>query len=84
MGCNHSHALDLAKEGRWDDAHRLVQEYFDEGFCLIHGYLHRVEGDLDNAEYWYRRAGGKIPDNQLEEEFAMEGKPRSCKGSRIA
>ena len=60
MGCNHIHALDLAKEGRWDDAHRLVQEYCDERSCLIHGYLHRVEGDLDNAEYWYRRAGGKL------------------------
>jgi hypothetical protein len=22
----------------------------------VHAYLHRVEGDLDNAGYWYRQA----------------------------
>ncbi len=37
--------------------------------CLIHGYLHRVEGDLGNAQYWYRRANKFMPDNSLEEEW---------------
>jgi hypothetical protein len=37
--------------------------------CLIHGYLHRVEGDPGNAEYWYKRAEVTIPDNTLEQEW---------------
>ena len=69
MFCDHVHALDLAKEGKWDEAHRLIQEYSDERSCLIHGYLHRVEGDSANANYWYRRAGEVMPDNTLEEEW---------------
>ncbi len=38
--------------------------------CLLHGYLHRVEGDSANAAYWYRRADTEMPDNSLDEEFA--------------
>jgi hypothetical protein len=37
---------------------------------LIHAYLHRVEGDLSNAAYWYRQAGETMPDNELDEELA--------------
>jgi hypothetical protein len=37
--------------------------------CLIHAYLHRVEGDLGNARYWYAEAGEKMPKNTLEEEL---------------
>ena len=68
MTCDHLHALDLAREGKWDDAHCLVQEYSDARSCLIHGYLHRIEGDLSNAGYWYRRAGEVMPDNTVQEE----------------
>jgi len=69
MACDHKKALDLAKAGEWDQAHELVQEYSDELSCLIHAYLHRVEGDLDNARYWYRQAGTTMPANSLEEEI---------------
>ena len=69
MACDHIQALNLAKEGKWDEAHKLVQPYSDDYSCLIHGYLHRVEGDLGNAGYWYRRTGISIPDNTLEEEM---------------
>jgi len=34
-------------------------EIGDELSCLIHAYLHRLEGHFDNARYWYRRAGGE-------------------------
>lgn len=61
-------ALRLAREGKWDDAHRLIQPLSDSHSFLIHGYLHRVEGDLANAAYWYRRAGQSMPANTLEEE----------------
>jgi len=62
-------ALDLVREGRWQEAHELVQSRSDELACLIHAYLHREEGDLGNAGYWYRRAGTVMPDNSLAEEL---------------
>lgn len=69
MSANHVRALDLARDGHWDEAHDLVQADFDKLSCLIHAYLHREEGDMDNAAYWYHRAGGDMPDNTLEEEL---------------
>lgn len=65
----HLKALDLARDGYWDEAHCLIQSHSDELGCLIHGYLHRKEGDLGNAGYWYRRAGTEIPENTSEEEL---------------
>ena len=65
----HIDALNLARAGHWDEAHELVQPHSDPTSCLIHGYLHRVEGDLGNAGYWYRRAGAMLPDNTLDEEL---------------
>ena len=61
--------LNLAKEGEWDKAHQFVQSHSDEWSCLIHAYLHRVEGDLSNAQYWYDRAESSMPENTLEEEL---------------
>ena len=54
-------ALWLAKAGRWDDSHDLCQDVPDPAGSWIHAYLHREEGDLGNASYWYYRAGRKIP-----------------------
>ena len=65
----HRHALELAREGNWEGAHKLVQDHGDPVSCLIHGYLHRQEGDLGNAGYWYGRAGEVMPDNTLEAEW---------------
>ncbi|MBD1876529.1 hypothetical protein H6F75_23870 [Nodosilinea sp. FACHB-131] len=69
MTCDHAKALALAKAGQWDAAHELVQLYCDRTSCLIHAYLHRVEGDNSNARYWYRQAGVTMPANTLEEEL---------------
>ena len=69
MTSYHADALDLARKNEWDAAHRLIQSYSDTLACLIHGYLHRVEGDLWNARYWYTRAGEPMPKNSLEDEF---------------
>ena len=54
-------ALWLAKAGRWDDAHDLCQEIHGVAGSWIHAYLHREEGDLSNAAYWYARAGKPTP-----------------------
>ena len=66
----HLEALDLARDGLWDEAHRLIQNYSDELACLIHAYLHREEGDLGNANYWYRRVGIDTPNESPEDELA--------------
>ena len=51
-------AIKLALEDEWDAAHRLVQQYeSDATASWIHAVLHKIEGDLDNSRYWYRRAG---------------------------
>ncbi len=69
MGVDHAKALELARAGRWDEAHGLVQAHADRLSCLIHGYLHRVEGDLGNAAYWYERVGESLPTNTLAQEL---------------
>ncbi|HZE91835.1 MAG TPA: hypothetical protein VE029_09055 [Rhizobacter sp.] len=69
--CDHHQALTLAAQGNWDAAHKLAQVHDDLLSCQIHGYLHRIEGDLSNAGYWYRRGGLQaLPANTLPEEAA--------------
>ena len=43
-------------KGDWNQAHRLAQSQKDADGAWVHAYLHRVGGDLSNAEHWYRRA----------------------------
>lgn len=69
MQCNHRKVLDLAKAGDWEAAHAMVQVHGDSLSCQIHGYLHRVEGDLSNASYWYSRGGIKLTTNPLADEW---------------
>jgi hypothetical protein len=49
--------LALTREGRWDEAHNLVQHDDSSSAAWLHGLLHVQEGDLENAEYWYGKAG---------------------------
>ena len=55
--------------GDWDRAHRIAQEDSTLEGSRVHAYLHRKEGDLWNADYWYRRAGSSRPDVPLNEEW---------------
>lgn len=55
--------------GNWDRAHSIVQETADELGDRIHAYLHRKEGDMANAAYWYRRTGRAMPAINLEDEW---------------
>ncbi len=51
-------AVELALAGKWDAAHELVQQYDDDATAAwIHAVLHKMESDLTNSRYWYRRAG---------------------------
>ena len=62
-------ALKVERAGDWDKAHRIVQDIDTPDAAWIHAYLHRVEGDLGNAAYWYRRAGKPECTAPLEEEW---------------
>jgi hypothetical protein len=42
--------------GDWHVAHELAQAQDDADGAWVHAWLHRIEGDLGNADYWYRRA----------------------------
>jgi hypothetical protein len=49
-------AVRLALEGDWQAAHLIAQDHEgDDVANWIHAVVHRMEGDLDNARYWYRR-----------------------------
>lgn len=59
------------KKGDWDQAHFIAQNIATEQGSAVHAYLHREEGVLWNADYWYRRAGRKRPDMPLSEEWRL-------------
>jgi hypothetical protein len=49
-------ALWWAGKDDWAKAHEIVRNASGADCAWVHAYLHRVEGDLDNAGYWYRQA----------------------------
>jgi len=49
-------ALDLLDRGDWQGAHVIVQNESSVLAAWLHGIVHTLEGDLDNAQYWYRKA----------------------------
>ncbi len=66
---NYLKALWYDQKDNWEKAHDIAQNIDDKNGSLIHAYLHRKEGDLWNAEYWYRKAGKLMPDYSLEREW---------------
>jgi hypothetical protein len=54
--------------GEWDRAHEIVQAGSDRDSALVHAWLHRIEGDLSNARYWYGRAGEQMQSGDTREE----------------
>lgn len=64
-------ALWWQARGDWDAAHRCVQSREGEPRCdWVHAYLHRVEGDIGNAGYWYARAGQPVATGPFDAEWA--------------
>ena len=55
--------------GEWDAAHRVAQDIDDQAGAWVHAYLHRKEGDLGNAAYWYRQASQPVANDSLEAEW---------------
>jgi hypothetical protein len=62
-------ALWWAAKGEWDKAHTIVMNEETANAAWVHAYLHRVEGDLGNAGYWYRQVGQPVAKDSLEAEW---------------
>ena len=56
------------EKGDWNRAHGLIDDAEGANECWVHAHLHRVEGDLANAGYWYRRARKPVSTSALETE----------------
>jgi len=66
---NELKALWYDAKGDWEKSHNIIQDIDSKDAALIHAYLHRKEGDIGNADYWYSRAGVKRKDWTLQEEW---------------
>ena len=53
----------------WDGSHNIAQDINDKNGSWVHAYLHRKEGDISNARYWYSRGGKTEPTISLKEEW---------------
>ena len=57
------------RRGDWEKAHHVAQDIDDSSGAWVHAYLHRREGDPENAAYWYRRAGQPVASGSLDAEW---------------
>jgi hypothetical protein len=78
-------AVEQLAAGAWQAAHEIVQDDGSIFAAWLHGIVHTLEGDLQNARYWYRRAGRPFrgPDAVHEEIVAArrsieQGEPRGA------
>lgn len=66
-------ALVCLEQGDWEAAHAVVQSDESSTSCWLHGIVHVMEGDMDNARYWYRRAHREFSED-LDAEIAAAKK----------
>lgn len=62
-------ALWYDAKGNWENAHDIIQNIEGKTGSRIHAYLHRKEGDIFNANYWYNKAQLRMPGYSLEQEW---------------
>ena len=56
-------------QGNWELAHSIVQSCFNEDTASVHPLLHRKEGDLSNANHWYKQAHRKLYSEEIKDEW---------------
>jgi hypothetical protein len=84
----HRRALAYLKRRDWDKAHEIVMGLRDKLAFRIHGLVHRIEGDLDYARYWYDKAGvqfskSKTSASEIKEiAAALTTRPRAAAAPR--
>jgi hypothetical protein len=54
-------ALECLARGAWQQAHPIVQDDKSPEAAWLHGIVHTLEGDLENARHWYRKASRDFP-----------------------
>ena len=54
-------AVEFLARGAWQQAHAIVQENKSAEAAWLHGIVHTLEGDLENARHWYRKANRDFP-----------------------
>ena len=54
-------AVEHLAAGDWQKAHEIVQNEKSTLASWLHGIVHILEGDLDNARGWYKRAERDFP-----------------------
>jgi hypothetical protein len=64
-------ALWYEARGDWERAHKITQKENGTEACWVHAYLHRKEGDLGNAGYWYARAKRDVSSDSLDHEWRV-------------
>jgi len=70
-------AVERALSGDWQAAHLIVQEHESDPMAAwIHAIVHRMEGDLGNARYWYGRCR-----RELREDVSTEAELREVKAA---
>ncbi len=69
-----------AGKDQWDTAHKIVMDEGGKDCARVHGYLHRVEDDLENARYWYRRAGVPLASGGRKAEWSAIARDLLAKG----
>jgi hypothetical protein len=62
-------ALWYDKRNDWQHAHSLLGDAADIESAWVHAYLHRKEGDWENARYWYKRANQPVCLAELDQEW---------------
>ena len=62
-------ALWHERKGAWARAHEIAQDIDGRDAAWVHAYLHRREGDLPNAAYWYRHAGKPVETGSMDQEW---------------
>ena len=55
-------AIRFLQQGDWQAAHLIVQAQSGPAADWGHAIVHMLEGDVNNADYWYRRARRARPD----------------------
>jgi hypothetical protein len=74
-------ALWWDSKGDWKKAHEVAQDVPGRDGAWVHAYLHRKEGDVFNANYWYRQAGRRVGGGDLRVEWeAMVGELLRVRG----
>ena len=56
-------------KGEWDKAHEVAQDVGGRDGAWVHAYLHRKEGNVGNAAYWYGQAGRPVERGDLRDEW---------------